>query len=59
MLFWAFIFFIVSLVAGIFGFTSITTMAAGIAQMLFYVFAVFFIVTLIAGLTGERTKTQD
>jgi uncharacterized membrane protein YtjA (UPF0391 family) len=52
MLYWALVFFIVSLVAGIFGFGGIASATAGIAQILFYVFLVFFVVTLIAGLAG-------
>ena len=56
MLYWALVFFVVSLVAGIFGFGGIASATAGIAQLLFYVFLVFFIVTLIAGLAGGGTR---
>ena len=57
MIYWALVFFIVSLVAGVFGFGGLATATAGIAQILFYVFLVFFIVTLIAGLAGgDRPK---
>jgi uncharacterized membrane protein YtjA (UPF0391 family) len=58
MLYWALVFFIVSLVAGIFGFGGIASATAGIAQILFYVFLVFFVVTLIAGLAGGGTRRQ-
>lgn len=58
MLYWALVFFIVSLVAGIFGFGGIASATAGIAQILFYVFLVFFVVTLIAGLAGGGTRTR-
>ncbi|MES2964685.1 MAG: DUF1328 family protein [Bdellovibrionota bacterium] len=56
MLYWALVFFIVSLVAGIFGFGGVASATAGIAQVLFYVFLVFFVVTLIAGLAGGGTR---
>ncbi len=56
MFYWALVFFIVSLVAGIFGFGGIASATAGIAQILFYVFLVFFVVTLIAGLAGGGTR---
>ena len=56
MLYWALVFFIVSLAAGIFGFGGIATATAGIAQILFYVCLVFFVVTLIAGLAGGGTR---
>lgn len=43
MLRWALIFFIVSIVAALFGFTGISVAAAGIARIFFFVFvAVFF-----------------
>ena len=56
MLYWALVFFIVSLVAGIFGFGGIASATAGIAQILFYVFLVFFVVTLVAGLAGGTSR---
>jgi uncharacterized membrane protein YtjA (UPF0391 family) len=56
MLYWALVFFIVSLVAGIFGFGGVASASAGISQILFYVFLVFFVVTLIAGLAGGGTR---
>lgn len=49
MLKWSITFFIIAIVAAIFGFTSIAGAAAGIAKLLFYVFLVLFLVTLIAG----------
>lgn len=58
MLYWALVFFIVSLVAGIFGFGGIASATAGIAQILFYVFLVFFVVTLIAGLASGGTNRR-
>ena len=51
---WALIFFLVSVVAGIFGFTGISAASADVARFLFYVFVVTFLVLLILGLTIFR-----
>ncbi len=48
MLYWTAIFFVISLVAALFGFTGIASGAASIAQVLFFIFLVLFIVSLIA-----------
>ena len=50
MLYYALMFFIVALIAAVFGFTGIATGAAAIAKILFFVFLVFAAVTLIASL---------
>ncbi len=50
MLNWALIFFIVALVAALFGFTGISIAAAGVAKILFFLFLVLFLVSLVAGL---------
>jgi uncharacterized membrane protein YtjA (UPF0391 family) len=57
MLYWALVFFVVSLVSGIFGFGGVAEASAGVAQILFYVFLVFFVVTLIAGLAGGSRRS--
>jgi len=49
MLYWAMVFLVIALVAGLFGFGGIYVAAAGIAKILFFVFLVLFIVSLIAG----------
>ena len=51
---WALIFFLVSVVAGIFGFTGILAASADVARFLFYFFVVIFLVLLILGLTIFR-----
>lgn len=51
---WALIFFLVSLVAALFGFTDISAASADIARVLFYIFLVIFVVLLILGLTIFR-----
>lgn len=49
-------FFIIALIAAIFGFGGIASGAAWIAQVLFFIFLVLFIASLIAGLVrGRRT----
>lgn len=54
MLYWAIVFFIIALVAALFGFTGIALAAAGIARILFFIFVVIFFVTLIVGLFQRR-----
>jgi uncharacterized membrane protein YtjA (UPF0391 family) len=49
MLKWAIIFFLVSVVAGIFGFTGIAVGAQAIAKILFGIFLVLFLIVLIFG----------
>lgn len=57
---WALIFFIVAIVAAIFGFGGIAAGAAGIAEVLFYIFVGLFIISLIAGLAqGSSTPRVD
>jgi len=46
----ALFFFIVSIIAGVFGFTGISVAAAGIAKVLFFVFLIAFVVLLVLGL---------
>ena len=57
MLNWALIFFIIALVAAVFGFTGISLAAAGIAKILFFLFLVLFLVSLVMGL-GRRGATD-
>jgi uncharacterized membrane protein YtjA (UPF0391 family) len=55
MLRWAAVFFIISIIAAIFGFGGVADAASDIAQVLFFVFIVMFAVMLVAGLvTGKR-----
>jgi uncharacterized membrane protein YtjA (UPF0391 family) len=50
MLRWALAFFVVALVAAVFGFFGLAIAAAGIAKLLFFVFLVLFLVSLVGGL---------
>jgi uncharacterized membrane protein YtjA (UPF0391 family) len=54
MLYWALIFFVVALVAAIFGFTGVYIAAADIARILFFVFLVLFIISLFTGAFTRR-----
>ena len=54
MLGWTLLFFIVALVAGVFGFTTIAVGAMGLAKVLFFVFLVLFLVSLIMDLARGR-----
>ena len=54
MLRWSLIFFIVALIAALFGFTGIAEGAADIAKILFYIFLVLFFITLILGGTAVK-----
>ncbi|WP_148715911.1 DUF1328 domain-containing protein [Chitinolyticbacter meiyuanensis] len=58
MLKWALIFFVVSLIAGLFGFTGIASGAAAIAQVLFYIAIVLFLIFLVLGLTVFKSITK-
>jgi uncharacterized membrane protein YtjA (UPF0391 family) len=50
MLRYALIFFVVALIAALFGFGGIAAGAAEIGKLLFFIFLVLFIVSLVAGL---------
>ena len=54
MLRYAAIFFIIALIAALFGFGGIAVGAAAVAKVLFAIFLVGFIVTLVIALIGRR-----
>lgn len=54
MLYWALVFFILSMVAAIFGFGGIASTTAEMAKVLFYIGLALFIITGVAGLFGRR-----
>ncbi|AWV90869.1 DUF1328 domain-containing protein [Bradymonas sediminis] len=56
MLGWALTFFVIAIIAGIFGFGGIVQGATSIAMILFWVFVALFVISLIAGVvTGRKT----
>jgi uncharacterized membrane protein YtjA (UPF0391 family) len=50
MLRWALAFFVIAIIAAVFGFGGIAVAAAGIAKLLFFIFLVLFLVALLGGL---------
>ncbi len=57
MLKWALIFFVISILAGIFGFTGIAAGTASIAKVLFFIAVLLFVIFLILGLTVFKSVT--
>ena len=57
MLKWALIFFLISVIAGVFGFTGIAAGTAAIAKVLFFIAVLLFVVFLILGLTVFKSIT--
>jgi uncharacterized membrane protein YtjA (UPF0391 family) len=49
MLYYALVFFIIAIVAGVLGFGTIAGASIGIAKILFFLFLVIFLVTLVMG----------
>ena len=54
MLRWALTFFIIAIIAAVFGFGGVAAAATDIAQILFYIFLVLFLVALLFGLLSGR-----
>ena len=54
MLRWSLIFFVVAIIAALFGFGGIAEGAAAIAKTLFYIFAVLFVLALVLGVSIFR-----
>ena len=50
MLYWAFVFLVVAVIAALFGFGGIAAAATGIAKILFFVFLGLFVLSLLVGL---------
>ena len=50
MLQWALGFFVIALIAALFGFGGIAASAAGIAKLLFFAFVILAAISLVAGL---------
>jgi uncharacterized membrane protein YtjA (UPF0391 family) len=50
MLKWAFVFLLIAIVAGIFGFSDVAVASATVAQWLFGIFLVLFLGALVIGL---------
>ncbi|MFW6413346.1 MAG: DUF1328 domain-containing protein [Oceanicaulis sp.] len=48
-------FFVIALIAALFGFGGIASASAGIAQILFFIFLVLFVLALVVGLFRGRS----
>ncbi|GAA5784961.1 hypothetical protein GCM10007860_03300 [Chitiniphilus shinanonensis] len=59
MLKWALIFFVVSVIAGLFGFGGIAAGAAAIAKILFFIALALFVLCLVLGLTVYKKVTKS
>lgn len=59
MLYWSAIFFIIAIIAMAFGFGGIASAAAGVAQILFFIFLTLFVITLILGLVAGRKPPAE
>lgn len=53
MLDWALGFFLVAMLAALFGFGVIASSSAGIAKILFFIFVVLFVLSVVLGLVGK------
>jgi len=51
---WAFGFFLVAVIAAMFGFGVIASSSAGIAKIIFVIFVVLFLLSLVLGFVGDR-----
>jgi uncharacterized membrane protein YtjA (UPF0391 family) len=58
MLKWAFVFLVIAIIAGIFGFTDVQAASATIAQWLFGIFLVLFLGAVIIALAVGRSLTS-
>lgn len=54
MLYWALMFLVIALVAGIFGFGGIVSTATGMAQILFVIAMILFVISLFAGFSRRN-----
>ena len=57
MLKWTLIFFVIAIIASIFGFTGIAAGAASIAKVIFFIFLALVVISLILGSTLFRRRT--
>lgn len=56
MLKWTAIFFVIALIAAVFGFTGIASGAASIAKTIFFIFLVLVVVSAILGMSVFKKK---
>ncbi|MGK2286798.1 DUF1328 domain-containing protein [Pedomonas sp. V897] len=54
MLYWAAAFFVIALIAALFGFSGIAVASVGIAKIIFFVFLVLFLISLVLALFNRK-----
>ncbi len=54
---WSLVFFVISLIAGVFGFTGIAAGTADIARVLFFIFLAICVLLFVLGLTIFKSVT--
>lgn len=57
MLYWAAVFFIIALIAGIFGFGGIAAASSGVAQVLFFLFLIGAVISIILHFARSGDKS--
>lgn len=57
MLYWALVFFVLALVLAVLGFGVLSSAAATVAKVLFWVLVALFVIWLIAGLAGGGRRS--
>ena len=57
MLYWAVVFLVIAILAGVFGFGGLAAGAAGIAKILFMIFIILFIISALFGVTRSRRSS--
>ncbi len=58
MLYWALIFLVIALIAGLFGFRQIAGVSMQISKILFFLFLIIFVIFLIMGLSVRTAWTN-
>ncbi|MEL6360984.1 MAG: DUF1328 domain-containing protein [Pseudomonadota bacterium] len=56
MLYWAITFFVVAIIAAVFGFGGIASASAGIAQILFFIFVALFVLAIVVNLVRSASR---
>jgi len=54
MLYWAAAFFIIALIAALFGFSGIAVASVGIAKIIFFIFLILFLISLVLALFNRK-----
>ncbi len=57
MIYWSAAFFIIAIIAAMFGFGDIATGATSIAKVLFFLFLVLFVISLLTGLFRKGNRS--